>query len=216
MRRSLICGFVFAGVTAAYGQPADEPAQVANNAAIAAEFTVNFSSICLDTFPDDAATDAMLARKSARAMTPEQIGDNLHGDTGKGWFLKGSHADFAVLIRTAPVLSCTVRVTTKGLFTPGIGYTVLEGLFARQKGLKMQPATLTIREPSDHYATTITNVTLKPDGSRGEHVFHLMKDYFADRSDPKKLLTLDTQLVHQILPPDAVTPASPNTSNLAI
>lgn len=202
MRRILSLGFVFAGIAAAYGQSANAPPQVANNARIAAEFTAAFSSVCLDAFPDSAATETMLQQKSALPMTQEQISASLHGDPGKGWLLKGSSAEFAILIRTTPAQSCAVRLTTNGLFTPGMAYSVLEGLYAGQKGLKLQPAKLVVREPSDHYATTITNTTLKPDGSKGEHVFHLTKDYFTNPHDPKKLLSLDTQLVHQIVLPD--------------
>ena len=202
MRRLLSLGFVFVGMAGAYGQSTGVPPQVANNAGIAAEFTATFSNICLDTFPDSAGVDAAVAQKSAVPLTQDQVKVGLHGDAGKGWLLKGSSADFTILITTAPVRSCAVRLTTNGLFTPGATYSALEGFFAAEKGLKIQPGTLAVREPSDHYATTITNTTTKPDGSKGDHVFLLTKDYFTDPHDPKKLLSLDTELVHQILSPD--------------
>lgn len=201
MRILFSIGVLLAGSVGAFGQPATtQPPLVANNRAIAAEFTTAFSSICLDAFPESAAVDNTLTQKGAVPMTQEQL-SLLDNPTG-GWFIKGTHTSLAILVRTKPVRSCAVRLTTPGLFSPGAMYAALEAVFAAQKGLKLQPATLLVREPSDHYATIITNETVKPDGSKGGHVFQLTKDYFADPKDPKNLLSLDTQLVHQILSPD--------------
>jgi hypothetical protein len=179
-------------------QPTAAPPQVANNGAIASEFTATFSKICLDSFPESGAVEALLKQNSASPLSNDEIKVALRGDPGSGWLFKGGTTNFTILINTAPVRSCAVRLSTNGLFTPGASYSALEAIFAAQKGLTMEAATQADRVPADHYATSITNTTRKPDGSRGAHTFVLTKDYFTDPHDPKKLLSVDTQLIHQI------------------
>jgi hypothetical protein len=171
---------------------------VANNAGIVSEFTAMFSKICLDSFPESDAVEAGLKQNSASPLNNDEVKAALRGEPGNAWLLKGGTANFTIVIKTAPVRSCTVRLTTNGLFTPGPSYSALETLFSAEKGLTLVPATQADRVPADHYATSMTNTTRKPDGSRGAHTFVLTKDYFTDPHDPKKLLSVDTQLIHQI------------------
>jgi hypothetical protein len=70
-----------------------------------------FSAFCLQSFPDPSALDRLAAAKHAVAMKPEEVASLLHGDPGRGWFLRTS-ALFAVTIESPPYLTCAVRRMT--------------------------------------------------------------------------------------------------------
>ena len=102
-------------------------------------------------------------------MTPEQVTERLHGETGKGWLLKDEHAVFAVMLETARYHACSVSVTTERLLTPGPLYTILDGLYVGEQNMKIRPAVLTSSNTSAYYSTTITNPVANADGSNSGH-----------------------------------------------
>lgn len=84
-----------------------------------------YDELCLKTFPDDAAVDAMMAAKGARVLTPEEAKVTLRDDPGRGWLLTDGDRQVQVMIEMPPYHACSVRwMTAAGLADIG-GYRTI-------------------------------------------------------------------------------------------
>jgi hypothetical protein len=75
-----------------------------------------FAAFCLAAFPAAAPEEEAAKRRHAAAMTPAELARFLHGDPGRGWFLRTGAALYAVTIEAPPWRACAVRrMTPSGL-----------------------------------------------------------------------------------------------------
>lgn len=68
-----------------------------------------YDEICLQTFPIDAQVDALMAKKGATPLTPEQVKVTLRDDPGRGWQLKDGERTYWVFLELPPYHACSVR-----------------------------------------------------------------------------------------------------------
>ena len=106
-----------AAAAAAVANPADD-ARLGRMVAL-------YDELCLRTFPDDAAVDAMMAAKGATVLTPEEVRTTLNADPGRGWLLDDGDAKIQIMIEMPPYHACSVRWWTDDGFGDLSGYKVI-------------------------------------------------------------------------------------------
>jgi len=86
--------------------------------AVLARMAALYDEVCLQTFPIDGDVDALMARKGATPLTPEEVKVTLGNDPGRGWVIKDGDRDIQVYLELPPFHACTVRrMTPQGLTT---------------------------------------------------------------------------------------------------
>lgn len=98
-----------------------------------------YDEICLQTFPIDEQVDALMAKKGATALTPEQVKVTLRDDPGRGWRLKEGDRTYSIFLELPPFHACSVRAGI-GSGTPDLtGYRAATAAFtADHKGFTPQ------------------------------------------------------------------------------
>ena len=76
---------------------------------IQARMVAFYDEVCLQTFPIDAQVDALMERKGATALTPEQVKVTLRDDPGRGWTLKDGNQEALIFLELPPYHACSVR-----------------------------------------------------------------------------------------------------------
>ena len=75
-----------------------------------------YDEVCLQTFPIDAEVDALMARKGATPLTPEQVRITLVNDPGRGWMLTDGDREVLIFVEMPPYHACSVRRFTPAGF----------------------------------------------------------------------------------------------------
>lgn len=110
-----------------------------------------YDEICLQTFPIDGQLDALMAKKGAQPMTPEQVKVTLRDDPGRGWWLTDNGRTYAVMLELPPFHACSVRtklpagsldlsaykVVAKRFTTTHAGFTTQPPMDADQGDLRL-------------------------------------------------------------------------------
>ncbi len=68
-----------------------------------------YDEVCLKTFPIDEQIDALMTRKGAKPLTPEDVKVSLGPDPGRGWAVQVGDHIFNVLLELPPYHACSVR-----------------------------------------------------------------------------------------------------------
>ncbi|WP_287979809.1 hypothetical protein [Sphingomonas sp.] len=97
-----------AATTAPPTTPVAGPAAVAIDIARMAAL---YDEVCLQTFPIDAAVDALMIRKKATPMTAAHVKVTLRDDPGRGWTLRDGDQVYDVVLELPPFHACSVRTS---------------------------------------------------------------------------------------------------------
>ena len=81
------------------------PASDAQLARIAALY----DEVCLKTFPDDQALDALMAAKNASPLSDAAVKVTLRDDPGRGWTINDAGGRVLVILELPPFHACSVR-----------------------------------------------------------------------------------------------------------
>ena len=71
--------------------------------------TALYDEACLQAFPNDDQIDALMARKGATPLTPDEVKVTLRDDPGRGWRLKDGERNVLIFLETPPFHACSVR-----------------------------------------------------------------------------------------------------------
>jgi hypothetical protein len=72
--------------------------------------TALYDQVCLKTFPDDKAVEALMMAQGARPLTPDEVKVTMRDDPARGWALKDGNA--TVWVEFPPYHACSVRWNT--------------------------------------------------------------------------------------------------------
>lgn len=155
-----------------------------------------YDELCLRTFPIDEQLDALMARKGAKAMTPEQVKVTLRDDPGRGWFLKDASRTYSIVLELPPYHACSVRAGI-GSGTPDLsGYRSVAAAFATdhkgftaQKPVDADAGDIHIHAESDFRALP---------GGTGEHLMVIAQTVINPARRAKGETGTELRFVHQI------------------
>ena len=68
-----------------------------------------YDEVCLKTFPIDEQIDALMAKKGAKPLAPDDVKVSLGSDPGRGWAVQIGDDIFNVLLELPPYHACSVR-----------------------------------------------------------------------------------------------------------
>ena len=160
-----------------------------------------YDEICLKAFPDDAAVDALMASKGARALTPEEVRVTFRNDPGRGWLLADGDRNIQVMLELPPYHACSVRRSTADGFGDLSAYRTVTAAFKATRpgfeAVEEQQADLDGRHI--HMAGEARDL---PNG--GTETLYLFDQEFLDPArDGATETPVDIRFVHQIVSPDA-------------
>ena len=69
--------------------------------------TALYEQVCLKTFPDDKAVEALMVSENARPLTPDEVKVTMRDDPARGWEVTDKSA--TVWIEFPPYHACSVR-----------------------------------------------------------------------------------------------------------
>ncbi len=72
-----------------------------------ARMTMLYEEVCLRTFPDDKAVEALMVAQGARELTPDEVRVTMRDDPARGWDLKDGGG--SIWIEFPPFHACSVR-----------------------------------------------------------------------------------------------------------
>lgn len=99
-----------------------------------------YDEICLRTFPIDEHVDALMARKGATALTPDQVKVTLRDDPGRAWWIKDGERTYSVFLELPPFHACSVRGNVGSGTRDLTGYRAAVDAFkASHRGFATQP-----------------------------------------------------------------------------
>ena len=102
---------------------------------VLARMVALYDEICLQSFPIDAAVDALMAKKDARPLTADEVKVTLRDDPGRGWAIKDGERTITVFIELPPYHACSVRRGTDAGFADlGAYRTVADPFEAAHRG----------------------------------------------------------------------------------
>lgn len=68
-----------------------------------------YQEACLDSFPSDGQLDALMAKKGATPLSPDEVKVTLRDDPGRGWRLIDGGRRYLVFLELPPFHACSVR-----------------------------------------------------------------------------------------------------------
>ena len=98
-----------------------------------------FETLCIETFPEDAAVERLMRERGATPMTPAEVEIYLHDDPGVGWRLSAAGTSFAVTIEKPPYHACSVRVRLDREFADLGRYPAITGAYEKEHGEFLRP-----------------------------------------------------------------------------
>jgi hypothetical protein len=169
--------------------------------------TALYDEICLKTFPDDKAVEAIMVSRKARPLTAEEVKITMRDDPAKGWELQDGSA--TVWLEFPPFHACSVRWNA-----PEIGdlsnYQAVAQRYEAQKG-GFSPIEPFDGDQGDIHVHAVGEQRTSPDG-RAESLF-IFEQHL---TDSKRRAAGETghvlRFVHQFAPPPP--PPSPSLSTL--
>lgn len=155
-----------------------------------------YDEICLQTFPIDTQLDALMARKGAQPMTPEQVKVTLRDDPGRGWWLTDNGKTYTVMLELPPYHACSVRTNLPAGTLDLSAYdavakrfTATHAGFARQPPMDADQGDLHLHADSEYRTLP---------GGGGEHLMVIDQQI----NDPKRRAAGETghvlRFVHQL------------------
>lgn len=159
-----------------------------------------YDELCLQTFPDDAAIDRLMASKGATALTPEEVRVTLRDDPGRGWLLDDVGVSIQIMIEMPPFHACSVRWMSDS------GFGDLRSYHSATDAFRGTRPGFGAPEPYEAdieglHVTAITEQRDFPDG--GAETLMLIEQRVAD---PARLAKGETRVsvrfVHQIVSPN--------------
>lgn len=160
-----------------------------------------YDEVCLKTFPDDAAVDALMAAKGATALTPEEVRVTFRNDPGRGWLLEDGDRTIQIMLELPPYHACSVRRMTSQGFGDLTAYrAVAEAYKATRPGFA----------PIEPMETDMDGLHIRATGEiRSLPDGHSETLYLFDQQviDPARRAagetTVNIRFVHQIVSPDS-------------
>lgn len=160
-----------------------------------------YDELCLRTFPDDAAVDALMASKGATALTAEEARVTLGQDPGRGWLLDDGNVSIQIMIEMPPYHACSVRwMSEDGFGDLGSYWLVTDAFKATRPGFgRPEPFEADV---AGFHVTAMTEQRDFRDGG-AETLMHVEQRV----ADPARRAAGETRVsvrfVHQIVSPDA-------------
>jgi len=168
---------------------------------ILARMVTLYDEICLRTFPDDAAIDALMKAKGATPMTPEEVKVTLNEDPGRGWFLPDGDRNIQVTVEMPPYHACVVRRMTPSGFSDLSPYQAVVEPF-RKSNPGFGPAGDFDRDIGDIHIHATGEIRPLPDG-RSETLY-IFDQHMTDAARRAEGETgVQVRFVHQIVEADA-------------
>lgn len=182
---------------AATATPAPLPA-----AAVRLErMTALYDELCLRTFPDDAAVDAVMRKRGATPLTPEEVRVTLGDDPGRGWRLGGEDSYAFVFVEMPPYHACSVRWPMPEMPSALDAYRAAANAYKKTRP-GFTPNTPYDNDMGDIHVHIDSEQRQLADGS-----FDTLMVIDQRITDPKRRAAGETgisfRFVHQFAPPDA-------------
>ena len=99
-----------------------------------------YDEICLKTFPIDEQVDALMAKKGAKPLTPDEVKVTLRDDPGRAWWIKDGERTYSVFLELPPFHACSVRGNVGSGVRDLTGYRAAVDAFkASHRGFATQP-----------------------------------------------------------------------------
>jgi hypothetical protein len=183
-----------AALTLAAGQPSEDAARRERMVAL-------YDELCLKTFPDDGAVDALMAAKGADALTPEEVRVTLRNDPGRGWILQDGDAAIQIMVEMPPFHACSVRWMTDNGFGDLAAYQSATSAYKAARPGFGEPEALQ-QDVAGFHVTAVNETRPLPDG--GAEALLAIEQRV---TDPARRANGETRVsvrfVHQIISPDA-------------
>jgi hypothetical protein len=168
---------------------------------IQARMAALYDEICLRTFPDDAAVDALMKAKGAKPMTPEEVKVTLNEDPGRGWLVPDGDRTIEVTVEMPPYPACVVRRMTPSGFSDLGPYQAVAEPF-RQSHPGFGPAGHFDRDVGDLHIHATGDIRPLP-GGRSETLY-IFDQRITDAARRASGETgVQVRFVHQIVEADA-------------
>ncbi len=183
----------FVALLAAGAQPAADP--------VVTRMVALYDEVCLKAFPDDAAVDALMQAKGAKALTPDEVRVTFNDDPGRGWLLADGDRNIQIMLELPPYHACSVRRSTDGGFGDLAAYrAVAEAFKAAHPGFA--PVAEQQADIGAYHAHMAGELRELPDG--GAETLYMFDQVYRDPA--RQAATgnrVDIRFVHQIVSPDA-------------
>ncbi len=179
----------------------------------AADMAALYGRICLDSFPDEPATQAALAASGARQLDAGVTATMLHADPGRAWDVRSPIADYRVTIEDPPFRTCAVRRMTREGLPTALPYLGAVNAYARQHSLgEGRVVQLNQRLPRSGADVQLLSTPLGLPGQTRptEASLYISTNYHGAVSgsawgveDAAGGVGVEIRMAHQILPPGA-------------
>jgi hypothetical protein len=161
------------------------------------EMAALYDQVCLKAFPDDKAVEALMTKRNARQLTPDEVKITMGNDPARGWDLE-QDGSASVWLEFPPFHACSVRWNT-----PEIGDLHGYGAIAERyesAGGGFHPIEQFDEDQGGIHVHAIGEQRILPD-QRSESLFIFDQHI----TDPKRRTAGETGLVlrfvHQFAPP---------------
>lgn len=160
-----------------------------------------YDQLCLETFPNDAAVDALMAAKGATPLTPEEVRVTFNDDPGRGWLLDDDGLQIQIMLELPPYHACSVRWMTEDGFGDLRAYKSVADDFKAIGPAFGEPEPQQV-DVAGFHVSAVTESRPLPDGST--EVLLMIEQRVADPARRENGETrVSVRFVHQIVSPDA-------------
>jgi hypothetical protein len=160
-----------------------------------------YDEICLRTFPDDAAVDALMEAKRATPLTPEEVRVTFHNDPGRGWLLQDNGHNIQVMLELPPYHACSVRRWTAAGFGDLTAYAdVTEAFKATRPGFA---AVDEQQADFDGYHIHMSGELRELADGGAETLYLFDQEYLDPARAAETEVPFNIRFVHQIVSPGA-------------
>jgi hypothetical protein len=165
------------------------------------EMTALYQQVCLKAFPDDKAVEAVMAKRDARALTPDEVKITMGDDPARGWNLI-QDGSASVWLELPPYHACSVRWNTSEIGDLH-GYGAIAERYESARG-GFHPIEPLEGDQGDIHIHAVGEQRILPD-QRSESLFIFDQHI----TDPKRRAAGETgfvlRFVHQFAPPTSVS-----------
>lgn len=121
-----------------------------------------FDEVCLKTFPDDSAVEALMMKRHARELTPDQVKVTMRDDPARAWYVVPD-GSVSVWIEFPPYHACSVRWNAREIGDMS-AYRAIADRYEREKG-EFHPVDPFDADQGDIHIHAIGEQRIRADGT---------------------------------------------------